>query len=82
MQLELDAAGRRQRHTQEMALWQAWHIALLNRAEKLPKLKTLMDGLRDRAVSYRTWEDQLRLVKMINTAWGGNDLRQEGTADD
>jgi len=58
----LDAAARRLEREHNDRAWLAWHIVAMDRAKRLPKLKTLLAKSTTR--SRQSWQEQLRIMDM------------------
>lgn len=62
--------NRRQKNRLDELLYHAWHGAALSRVNKLPSLKSLMQT-ENKAQSV---DDMLAMVKMLNAAFGGEEV--------
>ncbi|MGE4339148.1 MAG: hypothetical protein AB7E55_24710 [Pigmentiphaga sp.] len=47
--------------------WLAWHVAALQRADKLPKLKTLLHREKSQAPQRKSWQEQLAIARQWET---------------
>lgn len=57
-----DAAANRAVHDHNQKMHLAWHIAALQRAKKLPKLKTLIAKPAERKV--QSWQEQMAVMDL------------------
>jgi hypothetical protein len=63
--------GRNDLHRREHnnRSWQTWHGAVLPNQRRMPDLKTLM--IPDPKARQQTWQEQMRIARMITVAYGG-----------
>jgi hypothetical protein len=61
------AARRRAEGEHNARAWLAWHVAALSRMPRLPRLDRLTIHHRRK----QTWREQLAIVRMITSAYGG-----------
>lgn len=73
----LEGRTRAADSAQDGRAWLAHTIAVLARVKKLPKLKALL-GARGRKARPQTWQEQLNIVRMMNTMLGG-DVKTRGS---
>ena len=59
------------------ALWAAWHVAAFSRQKRLPNLARIMRKLDQRGPERQSPKKILMMVEMINSAFGGKDLRKQ-----
>ena len=72
IEVVLEGAALAIEREQRRDAWLAWHIAALSRMQRLPKLEIVMPKKRPAPRSgARTWQDQLKMIDLINAMHGG-----------
>lgn len=67
----LDGANIRATHDRNRDAWLAWHVAALSRQKRLPKLRDMLPKSKRNAGAH-TWQDQLKMIDLINAIHGGD----------
>ena len=67
---------RRQIKKRNELIYHAWHVEALSRQQKLPELKSLMQNVERSAdpPKQQTEEDMIAMCKLLNVAFGGNEV--------
>ncbi|WP_137387965.1 phage tail assembly chaperone [Rhodoligotrophos defluvii] len=76
LRLFLAGAADRERARYRRAVWAAWHQAGFARAKRMPSLTTVLDRVDGRKPRRMSPDDQLRMITMLNNAFGGEDRRK------
>ena len=72
--MHFDAKEIQFRREHNERAWIAWHTAALAKTGKrMPKLEKLL--LREKSNKPQTWQEQRKIVRMINAMLGGKDLK-------
>jgi hypothetical protein len=64
------AARHRLENEHNGRAWLAWHIAVLPKQRRMPRLDSLM--IKRRRAQQQTWQEQMTIFRMIAAAHGGN----------
>jgi len=71
-----EADEKRLEYEQRARAWLAWHVVALDRTKRLPPLKSLLGPAKPERKA-QTWQEQARIARQLNAAFGGRVIRQE-----